>query len=56
MPQRMAPNQDLEVLIDQGLGALAGGSVRVVNPQHHLWIFHERGGAFSPQVFGGFSD
>ena len=56
MSQNKAPNQDLEVLTDQGLVSLAGGSVRVANPQHHLWTLHERGGAFSPQVFGGFSD
>ena len=56
MSQRKAPNQDLEVLTDEKLVSLAGGSVRVVNPQHHLWALHERGEAFSPQIFGDFSD
>jgi hypothetical protein len=56
MSQRKAPNQDLEVLTDEKLVSLAGGSVRVVNPQHHLWTLHERGEAFSPQIFGDFSD
>jgi hypothetical protein len=54
--QSKAPDENPENLTDQGLFSGAQGTGQVANPQHHLWTLHERGGAFSPQVFGGFSD